>query len=182
LEGAEGFCLLLNIHIGSGACKTSDIRGTMASPPPRLKQLRHIIDLSHPSSAQVTNAHSYTSTHTYALMVWCLIIYYVAYRYINQQRRHFHQEVPVIQIVKKFNLYNLKLQQFTTSPWRNKTRKLLPLHRPNNYHFPEHTMAQVVTHQPISTETQVLSQAILNQSCDVEKVAPGKVFVRVIQF
>lgn len=45
----------------------------MASPLSGLKQLRHAIDLSHPSSAQVTNAHSYTSTHTYALMVWCLI-------------------------------------------------------------------------------------------------------------
>jgi len=43
-------------------------------------------------------------------------------------------------------------------------------------------MAQVVTHQPISTETQVLPQAILYQSYDVEKVALGKVFIRGIQF
>jgi hypothetical protein len=43
-------------------------------------------------------------------------------------------------------------------------------------------MAQVVIHQPLSTETQIQSQVILYQSCDVEKVALGKVFVRDFQF
>jgi hypothetical protein len=43
-------------------------------------------------------------------------------------------------------------------------------------------MALVVTHQPLSTETQVRSLTILHQSCGVEKVALGKVFLRVLQF
>jgi len=43
-------------------------------------------------------------------------------------------------------------------------------------------MAQVVIHQPLGTETQIQSQAILYQGCAVEKVTLGKVFVRDFQF
>jgi hypothetical protein len=49
---------------------TSRVLGPLS---PSLKQMRNVTDHSPPPSAQVTNVQSYTTTHTYALMVWCLI-------------------------------------------------------------------------------------------------------------
>jgi len=90
LEGAEGFYLLLNIHIGSGACKNSDIRCAMASPP-RLKATKACnwpltsIQCSGYKCAQLY-LHSHICLDGMVLnhRDFNCARYYRAYRYISQ--------------------------------------------------------------------------------------------------
>ena len=105
-------CLLLNIHIGSGACQTCNKGGTRASFP-RLKDTEACN--WPPISIQCSG---YKCTQLFLHSHICLdgrllnhmdfnftfAIYYCAYRYISHRRRCFIQEVTAIQMVKKFNL------------------------------------------------------------------------------
>jgi hypothetical protein len=72
LAGAGNFSLQPHIHTGSGAHPTSYPMGTGALSL-GVKWPGHEADHSPPTSAEVKNALSSTSTPQYAFMVWCSV-------------------------------------------------------------------------------------------------------------
>jgi hypothetical protein len=70
--GAGNFSLHHRVQIGSGAHPASYPMGTRGSYPGG-KAAGREADHSPPSSAEVKNAWSYTSTPQYAFMAWCLV-------------------------------------------------------------------------------------------------------------
>jgi hypothetical protein len=70
--GAGNFFLHHRVQNGSGAHPASYPMGTRGSSP-RVKRPGCEADHSPPSSAEVKNAWSYTSTPQYTSMAWCLV-------------------------------------------------------------------------------------------------------------
>jgi hypothetical protein len=70
--GGDFLSLRYRIQIGSGAHSASCAMGTGVFSP-GIKRLGRETDLSPPSSAEVRNAWSYTSTHPYVIVAWCLV-------------------------------------------------------------------------------------------------------------
>jgi hypothetical protein len=67
-----GFSLFQHIHIGSGAHAASYSMST-GDLFLGVKWLGHEAYYSTPSTAEVTNVWSYTSTPSYIFITWCLI-------------------------------------------------------------------------------------------------------------
>jgi hypothetical protein len=87
--GAENFSPNHRVQNGSGAHPASYPTGTRGSFP-WLKRPGREADHSPPSSAEVKNAWSYTSTPHYAFIAWCLVktqgqlyLYIYLYLYIG---------------------------------------------------------------------------------------------------
>jgi hypothetical protein len=70
--GAGNFSLLHRVQNGSGAHPASYLMSTRGSFPGS-KVAGREVDYSPPSSAEVENAWSYTSTPQYVFMAWCLV-------------------------------------------------------------------------------------------------------------
>jgi hypothetical protein len=61
-----------SVQTGSGAHSPSYLMGTRGSFV-EIKRSGREADYSHPSSVEVKNAWSYTSTPQYVFMAWCLV-------------------------------------------------------------------------------------------------------------
>jgi len=72
LSGAGNFFLRHRIQRGFGAHPDSYRTGT-GGPYPGVKRPGREADHSPPSSAEVKNAWSYTSTPPHVFMTWCLV-------------------------------------------------------------------------------------------------------------
>jgi hypothetical protein len=70
--GAKFFSLRRRVQTGSEAHPALDLMCTGGSFP-EVKWHGRETDHSHPSSAEVKNAMSYTSTPPYVFMAWCMV-------------------------------------------------------------------------------------------------------------